>query len=153
VRGIAQVRRETDPGPRRYAAVAQRRERQQGGGAAGATDRLCPRDPQRETRIPRLVGVEQIRHGGVVVTGVPKKRCMEIIDELEPTGRGSYTGSAGYLSVTGHMDLNILIRTLQRFADRLTFQVGAGIVADSIPHREWLECLSKGEALMKALQS
>jgi para-aminobenzoate synthetase component 1 len=90
---------------------------------------------------------------GGTITGVPKKRCMEIIDELEPTGRGSYTGSAGYLSVTGHMDLNILIRTLQRFADRLTFQVGAGIVADSIPHREWLECLSKGEALMKALQS
>jgi para-aminobenzoate synthetase component I len=90
---------------------------------------------------------------GGTITGVPKKRCMEIIDELEPTGRGSYTGSAGYLSVTGHMDLNILIRTLQRFDDRLTFQVGAGIVADSIPQREWQECLNKGEALMKALQS
>jgi para-aminobenzoate synthetase component I len=90
---------------------------------------------------------------GGTITGVPKKRCMEIIDELEPTGRGSYTGSAGYLSVTGHMDLNILIRTLQRFGDRLTFQVGAGIVADSIPQREWQECLNKGEALMKALQS
>jgi len=89
---------------------------------------------------------------GGTITGVPKKRCMEIIDELEPTGRGSYTGSAGYLSVTGHMDLNILIRTLQRCGDQLTFQVGAGIVADSIPQREWLECLDKGEALMKALQ-
>lgn len=88
---------------------------------------------------------------GGTITGVPKKRCMEIIEELEPTGRGSYTGSAGYLSVTGHMDLNILIRTLQRFGDRLTFQVGAGIVADSIPDREWQECLSKGAALMKAL--
>lgn len=88
---------------------------------------------------------------GGTITGVPKKRCMEIIDELEPTGRGAYTGSAGYLSVTGNMDFNILIRSFQRIGDQLSFQVGAGIVADSIPKREWQECLNKAEALRKAL--
>jgi para-aminobenzoate synthetase component I len=88
---------------------------------------------------------------GGTITGVPKKRCMEIIDELEPVGRGSYTGSAGYISVTGDMDLNILIRTFQRFGNEITYQVGAGIVADSVPHQEWAECLAKGMALQRAL--
>jgi para-aminobenzoate synthetase component I len=77
---------------------------------------------------------------------------MEIIEELEPVGRGTYTGSAGYLSVTGDMDLNILIRTFQKFGDEITYQVGAGIVADSVPEREWEECLAKGEALRLALE-
>ncbi len=88
---------------------------------------------------------------GGTITGVPKKRCMEIIDELEPVGRGSYTGSAGYISAGGEMDLNILIRSFQRVGDHLSYQVGAGIVADSDPAREWLECLAKGEALRKVL--
>ncbi|WP_020675512.1 anthranilate synthase component I family protein [Geopsychrobacter electrodiphilus] len=88
---------------------------------------------------------------GGTITGVPKKRCMEIIDELEPTGRGSYTGSAGYISAGGEMDLNILIRGFQRAGNHLSYQVGAGIVADSDPQREWLECLAKGEALRKVL--
>jgi para-aminobenzoate synthetase component 1 len=88
---------------------------------------------------------------GGTITGVPKKRCMEIIDELEPTGRGSYTGSAGYISAGGEMDLNILIRGFQRVGDHLSYQVGAGIVADSDPDREWQECLAKGEALRKVL--
>jgi para-aminobenzoate synthetase component 1 len=88
---------------------------------------------------------------GGTITGVPKKRCMEIIEELEPVGRGTYTGSAGYVSVTGNMDLNILIRTFQKFGDEITYQVGAGIVADSVPVREWEECLAKGEALRLAL--
>ncbi len=88
---------------------------------------------------------------GGTITGVPKKRCMEIIDELEPVGRASYTGSAGYISVCGEMDLNILIRSFQRFGNRLTYQTGAGIVADSDPQREWLECLHKGEALRTLL--
>ncbi len=88
---------------------------------------------------------------GGTITGVPKKRCMEIIDELEPVGRGTYTGSAGYISVTGDMDLNILIRTFQRFGNELTYQVGAGIVADSVPHKEWAECLAKGMALQRTL--
>ncbi|MEJ2700267.1 MAG: chorismate-binding protein, partial [Desulfuromonadales bacterium] len=89
---------------------------------------------------------------GGTITGVPKKRCMEIIDELEPTGRGTYTGSGGYISVTGDMDLNILIRSYQKFDRDLTYQVGAGIVADSMPAREWEECLAKGRALQKALE-
>ena len=90
---------------------------------------------------------------GGTITGVPKKRCMEIIEELEPVGRGTYTGSAGYLSVTGDMDLNILIRTFQKFGDEITYQVGAGIVADSVAEREWEECLAKGEALRLALET
>lgn len=89
---------------------------------------------------------------GGTITGVPKKRCMEIIDELEPVGRGSYTGSAGYISAGGEMDLNILIRSFQRVGDHLSYQVGAGVVADSDPEREWLECLAKGEALRKVLR-
>ncbi|HKL49271.1 MAG TPA: aminodeoxychorismate synthase, component I [Desulfuromonadales bacterium] len=89
---------------------------------------------------------------GGTITGCPKKRCMEIIEELEPVGRGTYTGSAGYISVTGDMDLNILIRTFQRVGDRLSYQVGAGIVADSDPQHEWQECLAKGEAMKKALE-
>jgi len=90
---------------------------------------------------------------GGTITGVPKKRCMEIIEELEPVGRGTYTGSVGYVSVTGDMDLNILIRTFQKFDDEITYQVGAGIVADSVPEREWEECLAKGEALRLALEA
>lgn len=89
---------------------------------------------------------------GGTITGVPKKRCMEIIDELEPTGRGCYTGSAGYISACGNMDLNILIRSFQRVGDHLSYQVGAGIVADSIPEKEWHECLDKGEALRRVLK-
>ncbi|MEA3544918.1 MAG: anthranilate synthase component I family protein [Thermodesulfobacteriota bacterium] len=90
---------------------------------------------------------------GGTITGVPKKRCMEIIDELEPVGRGSYTGSAGYISACGNMDLNILIRSFQRIGNQLSYQTGAGIVADSIPEREWLECLHKGEAMRTLLQN
>jgi len=89
---------------------------------------------------------------GGTITGVPKKRCMEIIDELEPVGRGSYTGSAGYISATGNMDLNILIRSYQLIGQTLTYQVGAGIVADSLPEKEWQECLAKGVALQQALE-
>jgi para-aminobenzoate synthetase component 1 len=89
---------------------------------------------------------------GGTITGVPKKRCMEIIDELEPVGRGIYTGSAGYISAGGTMDLNILIRSFQRLGDTLSYQTGAGIVADSIPEREWQECLHKGAALKAVLQ-
>ena len=88
---------------------------------------------------------------GGTITGVPKKRCMEIIDELEPVGRGIYTGSAGYISASGDIDLNILIRTFQITGDKLTYQVGAGIVADSDPASEWDECLAKGQAMQLAL--
>jgi len=86
------------------------------------------------------------------VTGVPKVRCMEIIDELEPVRRGPYTGSIGYLSPSGDLDLNILIRTLVIAGERAYLQVGAGIVADSDPPREYQETLYKAEALLKALR-
>ncbi len=89
---------------------------------------------------------------GGTITGVPKKRCMEIIEELEPTGRGIYTGSAGYICATGDLDFNILIRSFQRVGDHLSYQAGAGIVADSDPEGEWQECLAKGEALRRTLE-
>jgi len=89
---------------------------------------------------------------GGTVTGVPKVRCMEIIDELEPVRRGPYTGSIGYLSPSGDLDLNITIRTLIIAGEHACLQVGAGIVADSDPSREYQETLFKAEALIKALQ-
>ncbi len=89
---------------------------------------------------------------GGTITGVPKVRCMEIIDELEPVARGPYTGSIGYISNAGDMDLNIIIRTFVIKDSRAHLQVGAGIVADSDPEREYHETLQKAEALKKALE-
>lgn len=89
---------------------------------------------------------------GGTITGVPKVRCMEIIDELEPVARGPYTGSIGYICNTGDMDLNIIIRTFVVKDGKAHIQVGAGIVADSDPEREYFETLQKGEALKKALE-
>lgn len=87
---------------------------------------------------------------GGTITGVPKVRCMEIIDELEPVARGPYTGSIGYIANTGDLDLNIIIRTFVIKDGRVYIQVGAGIVADSDPEREYMETLQKAEALKKA---
>jgi para-aminobenzoate synthetase component 1 len=89
---------------------------------------------------------------GGTITGVPKVRCMEIIDELEPVARGPYTGSLGYISNSGDMDLNIIIRTFVVKDGQAHIQVGAGIVADSDPEREYFETLQKAEALKKALE-
>jgi anthranilate/para-aminobenzoate synthase component I len=88
---------------------------------------------------------------GGTITGVPKVRCMEIIDELEPVARGPYTGSIGYISNAGDMDLNIIIRTFVIKEGIAHIQVGAGIVADSDPEREYDETIQKAEALQKAL--
>ncbi|MBI3312872.1 MAG: anthranilate synthase component I family protein, partial [Candidatus Omnitrophica bacterium] len=88
---------------------------------------------------------------GGTITGCPKIRCMEIIDELEPAGRGIYTGSIGYLDFRGNLDLNIVIRTLILQKNEGYLQVGAGIVHDSNPRREYEETLHKGEALVQAL--
>jgi anthranilate/para-aminobenzoate synthase component I len=89
---------------------------------------------------------------GGTITGVPKVRCMEIIDELEPVVRGPYTGSIGYISFTGAMDLNIIIRTFI-IKDSIAYvQAGAGIVADSDPEREYYETLKKAEALIQTLE-
>ncbi|MBI3355091.1 MAG: aminodeoxychorismate synthase component I [Nitrospirae bacterium] len=89
---------------------------------------------------------------GGTITGVPKIRCMEIIDELEPVARGPYTGSIGYISLAGDMDLNIIIRTFIIKDGRAHVQVGAGIVADSDPEKEYYETLHKAEALLKVLE-
>ena len=88
---------------------------------------------------------------GGTITGCPKLRCMEIIDELEPAGRGLYTGSLGYIDDAGNMDFNIIIRTLIMNRGKGHLQVGAGIVHDSDPSREFQETLHKGEALIEAL--
>lgn len=88
---------------------------------------------------------------GGTITGCPKVRCMEIIDELEPVRRGLYTGSLGYLGFSGDLDLNIVIRTLVLKGNKGYLQVGAGIVHDSDPAREYEETLHKGEALAQAL--
>lgn len=88
---------------------------------------------------------------GGTITGCPKVRCMEIIEELEPTRRGPYTGSAGYFGYNGSMDFNIIIRSFVLKRDRLYFQAGAGIVADSDPEREYFETLSKAKALFQSL--
>ncbi len=89
---------------------------------------------------------------GGTITGVPKVRCMEIIDELEPVARGPYTGSIGYISNAGDMDLNIIIRTFVIKEGIAHIQVGAGIVADSDPEREYRETLQKAKALTRALE-
>jgi anthranilate/para-aminobenzoate synthase component I len=90
---------------------------------------------------------------GGTITGVPKVRCMEIIDELEHVTRGPYTGSIGYISFTGDMDLNIIIRTFVIKDSVAYVQAGAGIVADSDPEREYYETLKKAEALVRTLES
>jgi len=86
------------------------------------------------------------------VSGAPKVRAMEIIEELEPTRRGPYAGAVGYFSYNGNADFAITIRTLFADKDKAYIQVGAGIVADSVPEREWFETDHKAEALMKALK-
>lgn len=88
---------------------------------------------------------------GGSITGAPKIRAMEIIDELETTTRNIYTGSIGYLGFDGNMDLNIAIRTIVLKDKKAYFQVGGGIVWDSDPHEEYEESLVKGRALVKAL--
>lgn len=89
---------------------------------------------------------------GGTITGVPKVRCMEIIDELEPVRRGHYTGSLGYIGFSGNMDLNIIIRTFLIKDGVAYVQAGAGIVADSDPEKEYYETLKKAEALIKTLE-
>jgi anthranilate synthase component I len=86
------------------------------------------------------------------VSGAPKVRAMEIIEELEPTRRGPYAGAVGYFSYNGNADFAITIRTLVANGEKAYLQVGAGIVADSVPENEWFETEHKGLALMKALE-
>lgn len=88
---------------------------------------------------------------GGSITGAPKVRSMEIIEELEPTRRGVYTGAIGYLCFSGDMDVNIVIRTVIVKDGTAHFQVGGGIVADSDPEREYQETIDKAQALARAL--
>ncbi|AGA92306.1 anthranilate synthase component I [Thioflavicoccus mobilis 8321] len=85
------------------------------------------------------------------VSGAPKIRAMEIIDELEPVKRGVYSGAIGYLSWSGNMDTAIAIRTAVIEGGTLHIQAGAGIVADSVPALEWKETMNKGRAIFRAV--
>jgi anthranilate synthase component 1/para-aminobenzoate synthetase component 1 len=88
---------------------------------------------------------------GGTITGAPKIRAMEIIDELEPVKRGPYTGSIGYFTFAGEMDLNIAIRTIVVKEGRAYAQAGGGVVADSDPEREYYETLDKAQAMLNAI--
>jgi len=86
------------------------------------------------------------------LSGAPKIRAMEIIEELEPSRRGIYGGAVGYLSYTGNVDLAIAIRTLVTVGDTIHVQAGAGIVADSVPSAEYAECVNKARAVTNAVE-
>jgi anthranilate synthase component I len=86
------------------------------------------------------------------VSGAPKVRAMEIIDELEPTKRGIYAGAVGYLGFNGDMDVAIAIRTAVVKNETLFVQAGAGIVADSVPENEWQETCNKARAILRAAE-
>jgi len=85
------------------------------------------------------------------LSGAPKIRAMEIIAELEPHQRGIYGGAIGYLSWHGNMDTAIAIRTAVIKDQTLHIQVGAGVVADSVPIKEWEETMNKGRAMFRAV--
>ncbi|MEW6497632.1 MAG: chorismate-binding protein, partial [Cyanobacteriota bacterium] len=112
------------------------------------------------TLSPKCDPIDLIRgvFPGGTITGCPKVRCMEIIEELEPVKRNLFYGSCGYLDWRGNLDLNILIRTLlythtsdSTSGATVWGQVGAGIVADSDPQKEWYESLQKAQAQLQAL--
>lgn len=86
------------------------------------------------------------------VSGAPKVRAMQIIEELEPTRRGIYAGSIGYFSFGGEMDFAITIRTIVMQGGKACVQAGAGIVADSVPEREYQESVNKSKGLLKAIE-
>ncbi|MCL6635992.1 MAG: chorismate-binding protein, partial [Peptococcaceae bacterium] len=88
---------------------------------------------------------------GGSITGAPKIRAMEIIEELEPVRRGIYTGSIGWIGFHGDADLNIVIRTFVIKDGQAHIQVGGGITADSVPEAEYQETLDKARALIRAL--
>ena len=90
---------------------------------------------------------------GGTITGCPKIRTMEIIDELEPNARGPYTGSLGYFNFAGDMDFSIIIRTLIMKGNKAYVHAGGGIVADSIPEEEYKETLYKAQAMLEAVKS
>lgn len=100
-----------------------------------------------------LSPVEALRAGlpAGTVSGAPKVRAMEVIDEIEPQKRGPYAGAVGYIDFTGNMDTCIALRTLVMQNGIIDVQAGAGIVADSVPSMEYEETLSKAKAILKAI--
>jgi anthranilate synthase component 1 len=86
------------------------------------------------------------------VSGAPKVRAMEIIDEIEPTRRGPYAGAVGYIDYGGNMDTCIALRTIVIQNNKAYVQAGAGIVADSDPEAEYQETLNKARGLLKAIE-
>ena len=100
-----------------------------------------------------LMDIIKATFPGGSITGAPKVRAMEIIEELEPTKRGVYTGSIGYIGFNGKMDLNIAIRTMLVTDEKVHFSVGGGIVADSDPEAEYQETLDKAKGMLEALKS
>jgi len=86
------------------------------------------------------------------VSGAPKVRAMEIIDELEPTRRGPYAGAVGTIDFHGNVNTCITLRTIVFHGGRAYVQAGAGIVADSVPEREYQECINKAKALLRAIE-
>jgi len=99
-----------------------------------------------------ISGIIKAAFPGGSITGAPKIRAMEIIDELEPTVRSVYTGSAGYIGIDSTMDLNIVIRTFVIKGNKFYYNVGGGIVEDSVPEDEYNETLDKGIALKETLK-
>jgi len=107
-------------------------------------------------KLRESIGIKDIVRAlfpGGTITGCPKVRCMEIINELEQMPREAYTGSAGYISQNGKMDFNILIRSFIHEGDTLSFRAGAGIVYDSIPEKELAETRHKAAGLLKVFES
>ncbi|MHC5154838.1 MAG: chorismate-binding protein [Planctomycetota bacterium] len=101
----------------------------------------------------RVVDILRASFPGGSITGAPKIRSMEIIDELEPTARNVYTGSIGWIGLNGDLCLNIAIRTILIAAQKATVQAGGGIVADSDPEAEWNETLTKARALLAGISA
>jgi anthranilate synthase component 1 len=103
---------------------------------------------------PGKTALDALRAGlpAGTVSGAPKVRAMEIIDEVEPHRRGPYAGAVGYLDFTGNMDTCIALRTLVMTGGKAYIQAGAGIVADSVPASEYEETLSKARVLLKAIE-
>ncbi|MNI69616.1 Aminodeoxychorismate synthase component 1 [compost metagenome] len=104
--------------------------------------------PQEKTAYDAIAAV----FPGGTITGAPKVRTMEIIEELEPVTRGPYTGSMGWIDYNGNMELNIIIRTLVVKDGFGYIQAGAGIVIDSVPYREYRESRNKAKAVAMALR-
>lgn len=101
--------------------------------------------------VDHIEALKQCFPGGSI-SGAPKKRALEIIAELEPFERGIYTGAMGYFGFDGSSQFNIIIRTAWAEGDRMRFYTGAGIVADSVPEKEWEETCHKAAGLLKAAQ-